>query len=153
MKYEEVNLEGFSVVGISVRTSNKNKQAAKDIKELWKDFTRNNVANDINNRLSDDVYCIYTDYESDKDGTYTAILGFKVDNTNDITGEYDYKDIPGGKYYKFVAEGELPESIDKAWEYIWQSDINREYLADFEIYSPETRNHKKAKVPIYLSVQ
>lgn len=153
MKHEEVNLEQFSVVGISVRTINKDGKAAKDIAKLWDDFKNNNIQDEINNRLSDDIYCIYSDYESDKDGEYTVIIGYKVNNTNDITGEFDYKDIPAGKYYKFVSEGTLPESVTETWKHIWQSDIKRAYYADFEVYSPETLSLERVMVPTYLSVE
>lgn len=153
MKHEEVHLEGFSVIGISVRTKNKDGQAAKEIAKLWDDFMNETVRDDILNRLSDDIYCVYTDYESDKDGFYTVILGYRVNNTNDLTGEYDYKDIPESKYYKFLSEGEMPESVIATWEHIWQSDYKRGYFADFEIYTPDSFKNKHAKIPTYLSIQ
>ena len=153
MKYEEIILDDFSIVGISVRTWNKDGKGVADIQKLWTDFMSNNVADDINNRLSDEIYCVYTDYESDKDGAYTVILGYKVSDTNDVTGEYDYKDIPGGKYFKFVGEGKIPECVGKTWAYIWNSNIERRYLADFEVYGKEAMDPENAKVVTYLSVE
>lgn len=155
MKYEKVSIDAFSIAGISVRTANQNGRASLDMKKIWEDFRLNlkNIVDDINNRLSDDIYCVYTDYESDKDGEYTVIVGYKVSNTNDITGEYTFKEIPAANYYKIMAEGKIPDCTKQAWQSIWQSDINRSYLADFEVYGKEACNSEKAKIPIYLSVQ
>lgn len=137
MKYEKVFVDAFSIAGISFRTANQNGRAYLDIKKIWEDFRLNlkNIADDINNRLSDDIYCVYTDYESDKDGEYT------------------FKEIPAANYYKIMAEGKIPDCTIQAWQSIWQSDIKRRYLADFEVYGKEACNSEKAKIPIYLSVQ
>lgn len=137
MKYEKVSVDAVSIAGISVRTANQNGRASLDIKKIWEDFRLNlkNIADDINNRLLDDIYCVYTDYESDKDGEYT------------------FKEIPAANYYKIMAEGKIPDCTIQAWQSIWQSDIKRRYLADFEAYGKEACNSEKAKIPIYLSVQ
>jgi predicted transcriptional regulator YdeE len=58
-------LESFKVIGISVRTTNENRQATKDIPFLWKKFFEENISSKIPNKLSDDLYCVYTHYEKD----------------------------------------------------------------------------------------
>jgi predicted transcriptional regulator YdeE len=154
MEYEEVTIEGFSVVGVSIRTTNKDDQSERDIRKLRMEFLLNNIADDIHNRVSDDIYCIYVDFDGKKDGEYTAILGYRVSNTNDDTGEYAYGEVAGGKYYKFVSEGEVPQCARPTWEYIWNSDINRKYLTDFDVFG-ETAivGSKKGQVITYISVE
>ena len=71
--------EPFYVVGISVRTSNENQQAAKDIPALWQRFMSENIADKIPNKSSNKVYAVYTDYESDHTKPYTTIIGYKAD--------------------------------------------------------------------------
>lgn len=153
MKYEKVTLDSFSVVGIAVRTTNKDNKAEQDIAGLWQEFLENNIADAIPFKVSDDVYCIYTDYESDFMGAYTTIIGCMVSNTNDTNDEFVYKDIVGGEYYKFVPEEDGAEAVLQTWMHIWQSDYDRKYTADFDVYQRDADNPPNIKVTTFLSVK
>ncbi|NDV94328.1 AraC family transcriptional regulator [Dysgonomonas sp. 521] len=155
MNHEEVILDKFTVVGISVRTTNQNHQSQADITKLWEVFFRNAYIQQLMpNKVSTDIYCIYTDYESDYTGDYTTVLGYKVSTTDGIPTNLGlaFKEIPESKYYKYISEGELPYAIGKTWAHIWQSDIDRRYLADFDIYGEESKDPKNAKITTFLSV-
>lgn len=153
MQYERVSFDKFIIVGISVRTSNQNNQAQRDISQLWGRFIVNNIAEAIPNKISDDVYCIYTDYESDHTGEYTTILGCQVTSIDTLSDDMVAKNIPGCDYFTFISEGKLPESVAQTWEFIWQSDIERSYVADFEIYGVAAQNPENAIVTTYLSIK
>lgn len=71
-------IEKFSVIGISVRTTNENGQSAKDIEALWGKFWGEEIQNQIPNKINDDIYAVYTDYETDFNGPYTLIIGLTV---------------------------------------------------------------------------
>ena len=76
MNREEVTLTKFVVVGISVRTTNQNHQSQEDIAKLWEVFFRNAYIQQLMpNKVSNDIYCIYTDYKSDYTGavSYTHL--------------------------------------------------------------------------------
>lgn len=154
MEYEEVILEGFSVVGISIRTTNKNDQSEKDIRRLRMEFFSKNIADDINNRVSDDLYCVYNDFEDGEEGHYTAIMGYKVYDTNDVTGEYAYADVEAGKYLKFITKGEIPHSARATWEYIWNTNLNRKYMTDFDVFDKNSGiGSDKGQLTTYISVE
>ena len=85
--------EPFYVVGISVRTTNKNQQAAKDIPVLQQRFMSENIAEQIPNKLSKEVYAVYTDYESDYTKPYTTIIGCKVSEIGNIQEGFVSKKI------------------------------------------------------------
>lgn len=153
MKYEKVTLEKFTVAGISVRTINKEGRSQRDISELWGKLLIDNVIQSIPNRVSDDIYCIYTEYESDFTGEYTTILGCQVSSIEGISDEYTIKEIPTCDYYKFISEGKIPEAVGNTWNFIWQSDIKRKYLADFEVYGKSAENPENAIVATYLSIE
>ncbi len=155
MEHQEVVLEKFAVVGISVRTTNQNHQSQGDIVKLWEIFFRNAYLQQLMpNKISNDIYCIYTDYESDFTGKYTTIVGYKVSTLEGIPTNLSLtiKEIPESKYYKYISEGELPYAIGKTWAHIWQSNIDRRYLADFDVYGEEAKDPKNAKITTYLSV-
>lgn len=153
MQNERVSLDKILIIGISVRTNNKNNQAQRDISQLWGRFILNNIANSIPNKISDEIYCVYTDYESDHTGDYTTILGCLVSDTSSIPEEMVIKEIPQSDYFKFISEGKLPESVAQTWSFIWQSDYNRSYIADFEVYGVAAQNPDNAIVATYLSIK
>lgn len=130
--YIEEKLGEVTIVGISVRTSNFDGKAQKDIGELWNKFLNENIAATISNKASDDIYCIYTDYESDFKGEYTTIIGCKVHSVESITSELTVKNIVAGKYYKFTSE-----PVMDIWNRIWQSDYDRKYATDFDVYKKD----------------
>ncbi|MBD8388344.1 GyrI-like domain-containing protein [Dysgonomonas sp. BGC7] len=155
-KEEEVTLEKFTVAGISVRTTNQNHQSQEDITKLWEAFFRNAyIQQMLPNKVSDDIYCIYTDYESDYTGPYTTILGYKVSTAEGIPTNLSLiiRDIPSSKYCKYISEGELPYAVGKTWAHIWQSNIDRRYLADFDVYGAESKDPKNAKITTFLSIK
>ncbi|MDU1891338.1 MAG: effector binding domain-containing protein [Dysgonomonas sp.] len=155
MGHEVVVLEKFTVVGISVRTTNQNHQSQADIAKLWEIFFRNEAIHSLPNKVSNDIYCIYTDYESDYTGEYTTVLGYKVSDTDGIASGLNLtiKEIPECTYYKYISEGELPYAVGKTWAHISQSDIDRRYLADFDVYGEEAKDHKNAKIITFLSIK
>ncbi|MDR1882950.1 MAG: GyrI-like domain-containing protein [Prevotella sp.] len=154
MKHEEITLGKFTVVGISVRTTNQDYKSQDDIAKLWEIFLRNGYLQSMP-KVSDDIYCIYTDYESDYTGEYTAVLGYRVPDVESIPTNLSLaiKEIPESKYYKYISAGELPYAVGKTWAHIWKSDINRGYLADFDVYGEEARDPANAKIATFLSVK
>lgn len=156
MTHEEVVLEKFTIVGLSVRTTNQNHHSQGDIAKLWEIFFRNAYLQQLlPNKVSDDIYCMYTDYESDYTGEYTTLLGYKVSSTDNVPTNLSLaiKEIENSKYNKYISEGELPYSVGKTWAHIWQSNINRRYLADFDVYGEEAKNPQNAKITTFLSIK
>lgn len=152
MHFENVALEEFRIIGISVRTSNQNGQSKKDISELWARFMSENIAGKISGKVNENLYCIYTDYESDFMGAYTTILGFRVNSIENIPEEYTVKTITASKYALFKSTGKLPDCVLNTWMDIWKSEIKREYSADFDVYPPDAFSSENPVVETYLSV-
>lgn len=151
---DKVTIKEFTVIGISVRTTNENGQSAKDIGELWNKFITEGVLEKIPNRIDDTIYSIYTEYESDYTKPYTTILGCKVKNIEVIPRGMVAKNFKGGNYIKFVSKGDLTKgAVYETWSKIWSSDLDRTYTADFEVYGEKAQNPSNAEVDIYVSVK
>jgi predicted transcriptional regulator YdeE len=71
-----IKIDPFKVIGISVKTTNKNGQSITDMGQLWNKFYSENILSTIPDRLSDDIYSIYTDYKSNYTEDYTAIISW-----------------------------------------------------------------------------
>lgn len=152
---EKETIEGFTLVGLAVRTTNEDGQSAKDIPALWNKFMTENILAHIPEKVDQQIYCMYTDYEDDFTKPYTTILGCKVANhAVDLPDGLVRKFIPTANYTKIVATGNLQEgAVYKAWVNIWNSDLNRAYQADFEVYGSGAQNPGNASVDIYLSIK
>lgn len=150
--FERVKLPEFFVVGIAVTTTNQDGQSQKDIGDLWTRFTTGNFGDQIAAKLSDDIYCVYTDYESDHTGRYTAVLGYRVKDTDRVIDDFFTAFVPTGDFYIYKPEGTFPDSVANTWKEIWQSPIARKYSADYDRYKAGAKSFEDTKVEVYLSV-
>ncbi|CAA9194544.1 hypothetical protein FLA105534_00203 [Flavobacterium bizetiae] len=147
-------IQKFNVIGISIRTTNEDGQSGKDIPALWNKFMTEEIQGKIPNKVSGDIFCIYTDYEKDHTKPYTTILGCKVESLDNIPEDMVGKTIESADYEELIAKGNLSEGIVyNKWLEIWNSDLNRSFTADFEIYGSKTQNPENAEVDIYIALQ
>ncbi|MBS1531810.1 MAG: effector binding domain-containing protein [Bacteroidetes bacterium] len=137
--------DSFFVAGIAVRTTNQDGKARKDIGDLWATFMSESIQAKIPAKYSDDVYCVYTDYETDHTGWYTAVLGCRVTEAGH-NGMFVAL-IPSGDYRQYEPASQLPESVGEAWMQIWKESECRAYVADYDLYRPD------GKVEIYVGVE
>jgi predicted transcriptional regulator YdeE len=153
MQFDNVSLDAFDVVGISVRTSNQDGQSKRDISRLWEEFYGKNIIGAIIGRESNDIYCIYTGYVSDAMGPYTCMVGCKVDRSSTTPEGLQRLTIPGGKYQQYISIGKIPQAVLNTWMEIWQSDADRKYGVDFDVYGQEAQDRENGKVKTFLSVK
>lgn len=150
----EQELKEFDVIGISVRTSNEAGRAAIDIPALWQRFMAEGIADKIPNKTDASLYCIYTDYEKDHTRPYTTVLGCRVTRTDEVPQGMVHVRLGGGSYAKRLAKGNLMQGVVfTAWTEIWNSDLERRYTSDFEVYGPKAQNPEDAEVEIFVAVR
>lgn len=148
-------IERFKIIGIETETTNENGKSATDLGKLWEKFYGENIPNKIPNKKSDEIYSIYTDYESDYKGKYTSIIGLKVNSLDQVPDGLIGREFDGGKYQKFVAKRQMPNAVMETWKEIWTKDneLNRKYTADFEVYGQKSQNGEKSEVEIYIATE
>ncbi|MEO6314926.1 MAG: GyrI-like domain-containing protein [Chitinophagaceae bacterium] len=146
-------MESFRITGIAIRTTNENGASAIAIPKLWNQFMTENTMQQIAGKISNDIYCVYTEYEKDFTKPYTTLLGCRVEDT--APGQDGFKSIliPAGNYALFTAKGNLNEGIVfNEWTAIWNSSLQRAYTADFEIYGEKAQNPANAAVEIFVAI-
>ena len=145
----------FKIIGISVRTTNQNNKSAADIGNLWGLFYAKNVAALIPNKISDDIYAIYTDYKSNFTEDYTTIIGIRVSSLDFIPEGLIGRQFEAEHFLKFTAKGNMPQAVIDAWINIWSRDqeLNRNYSYDFEVYNEKSQNPENAEVDIFIAVK
>ncbi|WP_417445309.1 GyrI-like domain-containing protein [Joostella sp.] len=151
---QTVKIEPFKIIGISIRTTNENGQASQEIAELWQRFMSENVISKIPNKIDNAVYSLYTEYESDHTKPYTAILGCKVKNLNNVPNGMFGKSFEGGTYSKTTAKGDLMQGlVVNQWSKIFEMELDRTYDADFEIFGEKAQNPANAEVEFYVGIK
>jgi predicted transcriptional regulator YdeE len=151
---QTVRIRPFKIIGISIRTTNKNGQASKEIAELWGNFMSENILLKIPNKVDNEIYSLYTDYEGDHTKPYTAILGCKVENLDNIPSGMVGKSFGGGTYVKTTAKGDLMGGlVVDQWSKIFEMELDRTYDADFEIFGEKAQNPSDAEVDFYVGIK
>ena len=149
-----VKRPSFHIIGISIKTSNKDGQAGQDIPALWGRFMGEGIAAKIPNKLSEEIYSIYTNYEGDHTQPYTTLLGCRVENLGEVPDGMTAMTFAEANYEAFVAKGNLMQgAVWQTWEKIWEADLDRTYAADFEVYGAKAQNPEDAEVDIFVSVK
>jgi predicted transcriptional regulator YdeE len=143
----------FYIVGISVRTTNQNNQSQTDIGGLWARIMQEGLLQQIEDKVSDDIYSVYTDYETDHTGFYTTVMGCKVSTLAHVKEGFTGVTIPQGKYQIYTLTGKFPEKVGEAWQHIWASGIERSYTADYDLYYDDAKSFEETEVKIYLAVK
>lgn len=144
----------FQVIGIAVRTSNENNQAAQDIGLLWERFISENTLQKIPNKLNDTIISVYTNFETDHTKPYDTILGCPVSSLDFVPEGMNAANIPGGTFAKFVSKGAIAKgSVYRTWVEIWNTDLARTYTADFEVYGEKAKDSTNAEVDIYVAIE
>lgn len=130
----KVQIEQFAVQGESVRPSNAQEATeAGRIPSLWNAFYTSHPD------LREAVYGVYSEYESDASGNFTASAGTKASTPHDAT-----MTVRPGTYLEFPAHGAMSAAVIDAWKAIWAhfsmpQQYTRTYETDFEQYTaPES---------------
>lgn len=149
-----IQLNPFKIIGISVRTTNKKGKSMNDIGQLWNRFYSENILSKIPEKESDDIYSIYTEYKSDYTEDYTTIIGCKVKSLDSIPDGMIGKEFSGGEYIKHIVSGKMPEAVVNEWKKIWDKDkiLKRKYTADYEFYGKKSQDPNNPEVEIFIAI-
>jgi len=149
-----IKIEPFMVIGIVVRTTNENGQSAKDIGELWGRFMSEGIVEKIPNKIDATVLSIYNNYQGDHSQPYDTILGCKVSSLENIPEGMIGHSFDGGTYVKFVSKGDLTKGVVyETWADIWNNNLDRTYIADFEMYGDRAQNPVNAEVDVFVGIK
>ncbi len=148
-----ITINDLKIIGVAVRTTNKGGQSAQDIGKLWGQFYSENLLEKIPNKLSNDIYSVYTDYKSDYQDEYTTIIGLQVSSLDTVPGGLMGRQFPAENFEVFTAKGQMPEAVTDVWLDIWQrdSELQRKYTYDFELYGEKSQNGENSEVKVFIA--
>ena len=107
----------------------------------------------IPNKTDASILSIYTNYEGDHTQPYDTILGCRVSTLDKIPQGMIGQKFKNGNYTKFIAKGDLNQgAVYHTWLEIWNTTIDRTYIADYEVYGEEAQNPSDAVVEIFVGI-
>ena len=155
-----VEKDGFTVIGISARTSN-TKEVTDDgvIGKMWGRLFQEGLIAKIPNKADQNIVAVYTDYASDHNGDYTYILGARVTSDTEIPAGMVAKKIPAQKFAVFTSDrGPAPKVVPALWMKINSLPKtavggDRLYKGDFEVYDQRASHPENLQVDIYIGIK
>lgn len=150
----EVEIPEITLIGLTLKakTTNTNGQSAIDCGNLWQEFEKGKYAEIIPNKLSEEIFAVYHQYEGDYTKPFSYFIGCKVKSDTEVPQGLQGLTIAKGTYYKMNAKGKMPECVINAWREIWASNIPRTYQIDFEVYDERSKDWNDTEVDIFLSI-
>ena len=144
-------------IGLEAKTSSQLESVKKtaQIPGLHRKFIKGGIGDAIPNRIDSDLYfALYTHYESDQTGTYSAIIAAEVSDLSAVPDGMVALDIPTAQYLVFTVHGALPNALTRTWKEIWNyfasnKVYQRAYTTDFEVYDQAFPD----QVEIYIAIQ
>ena len=164
MSFKTTSKEEIKVIGVELKTTNQNNQAAIQIPQFWQKFYAQNIKDQIPNnpsprwlriinKIDDEILGLYIDYEGDFTKPYSFVICCKVSSLENIPNGMVGKTIPASKYAVFNSKGKFPESLLKTWQDIWTSNLDRTYTGDFEIYKQNFSATQNPKIDVYIATK
>lgn len=151
MKYEVVTLQEKIVAGVCARTKNADENMPMVIGSLWQKFYQEGIYEKISNKVNQKALGMYSDYESDANSEYTVTVACEISKAENIIEDITVSKIPAGKYAKFIVKGHMQKAVAEFWQALWQMDLSRSYVCDFEEY--QNAEIEQAEIHIYISLQ
>jgi predicted transcriptional regulator YdeE len=156
-----VHRSSFSVVGIEVRTTNAKEATGEGvIGKQWQKFFEEGTLDKIPNRADNNLYAVYSDYASDRNGEYSVLIGAKVTDGSIAPHGLELKTIPSGRYAVLPSEsGPVAKVVVAAWQRVWQLEDRhalggqRAYKADFEVYGERAADPRNSQVDLYIGLK
>lgn len=150
-----MRIDKFKLIGLKLtqRTTNENGQSAIDCGNLWQKFETENFKERISDKLGEEIYAVYFDYEGDHTKPFSYFIGCKVKPETETPKGMDSLLVPAAVYSKTIAKGKMTGCITDAWKDIWASKIDRAYNYDFEIYGERSKDWSNAEVEILVSIK
>lgn len=149
---ETIKKEEFRLIGLKLprKTSNEDGRSGIDCGNLWQKFESEKFAERIPNS-GNEVYAVYFDYENGHTGEFSYFLGCKAGDNTEIPEGMKSLVIPENSYFKVTARGTMPDCIANSWKDVWNSNLDRAYKYDFEVYDQRSTDWNNAEVDIFIS--
>ena len=152
---EKIKKKNIRLIGLKLekKTTNENGQASIDCGNLWQRFENERILEAIPNKLNNNIFAVYYDYEKDETKPYSYFIGCEADEATEVPKGLDGLLIPSQNYVKIPVQGIMTGCVANAWKEIWASKMDRQFGFDFEVYDERSKDWNNAELDIFISVK
>ena len=151
MEYEILNMEEKKAAGLAARTNNTSPDMGAVIGGLWQRFYGEGIYEMIPGKVNGKALGIYSEYSEDEKGDYTITVACETDGNGELPEGTLVTVIPAGKYARFIVKGDLHEAVAQFWQQLWDMDLPRTYVCDYEEY--QNSDMEQAEIHMYIGVK
>lgn len=150
----DTQLPAFKLIGIKLqkKTINEGGRSNTDCGNLWTKFETENYLNQIPNKINNDIYAVYFNYDGDHTKAFSYFIGCRTGNEVKAPEGMKSLLIPGQNYSKLLAKGVMPNCITDSWKEVWTANLNRTYQFDFEVHDNRSKDWSNAEVNISVAI-
>ena len=147
------------MIGIEARTTNAREATADAvIPGQWQKFFQEGILERIPNKIGPNIYALYTNYASDRNGEYSFVIGAMVKKETAAPDGMVLKSLSGGRFGVLTSnQGPLSTVVPGVWRKAWKLEdekkLQRTYQADFEVYDQRSRDPQNAQVDLYVGMK
>ncbi|MBS9523247.1 effector binding domain-containing protein [Litoribacter ruber] len=155
LKLKIVNIKSFPVIGLATKcvSHDVDSDFFENCDEIWKKFVTGGYSEAIPNKVNDNIIAAYFNFEGDSTKPFEFLVGCQVTHVDEIPEGMQTFEMDHGPYLKVRSHEKIPECHSAAWKEIWESDIDRKYSTDFEVYSSEIQDWRNAEMDIYIGIE
>lgn len=135
--------DAFVVIGLSARVRN---DEPSQIGALWERFFRSGLLERGLNTNSADIYCVYHAYEGNHSDPFEVTIGYCVPTSAVCPAGFSRVEVPQQTVAVFEAIGIQPKALISQWQAIWESPLERAFVADFDVYDADRRDRVTVNV-------
>ncbi len=150
---KRTNISTFKLIGLQLdkKTTKEGEQANNDCGYLWQKFEKENFVELIPDKLGDEIYAVYFNYEGNDFKYFSYFIGCKVEINTEAPQGMDSLLIPTENYMKITVKGKMTECIIDAWKVIVNSKIKRTFKYDFEVYDERSKDWNNSEMEIFVA--
>ena len=152
MNYDLVMLKAKTVTGRKIRTRNDDPGMPLAIGNLWQSFYAEGTYKRIAGAKNANPLGLYTNYEDGAKGFYDLLVCVETDGSAAQPEDLVTREIPAGKYAKFIVIGDTPQEVGAFWGKLWAMNLDRKFDSDYEEYIV-AQSGKTTALHVYISLK
>lgn len=153
-------IQAFEVVGIGGRTSNAAEGSGTGIiGRLWERARAGGALAPLGAGEADEVYALYSNYESDASGAYDFTIGVRVGAQHAVPAGFVRRAVERARYARVMSEpGPAGKAVFEAWNRVWSatpSDLGgaRAFGTDFEVHPVSALSGGQDPATLFVGVR
>ena len=143
----------FNLLGISVETTFENDQHEKDIKKVWEELIDLNFHKIVPGNKGTEIYAVYSNYHGPAKSSFTYTVGLRLDKKIVTNNKMKMMTVPKTNFAVFDTKYKNGNSINNTWQKIYESDLERAFTYDVELYKLDMGSYAIKDVEIWASTK